>query len=379
VAVIDAPAPFRSAVRGYDRAKVDAMMRAEQAALQRLNERIAALEHHLAACRGAAFRVDDPSRKQSIRAAADLLSDAWDHARQLINAEDATADLQRNHAVSIAASHLADVTTWAEEQERRARAEADAVLAAARQEADQLRAHATDFIEHHVPMAEQLLADAAAKSQEFALAAENEVHHRVQALEADLTQRQTTADYELQTAQRLAAKLAQESSAVDEKAAGMRETGLGRARAVADNLINAVAHEIAALEEEADRGLAELAEHMATLSTQVNAARKAIAARPARAPHTKPDPQADPAPAAQPAAIDPEATAPLPKVKAAPRPRKTPAAAASGPKTTATKSARPATKAATEEAKEPAARRPAPPEAPGYVTIVANGVPTVRL
>jgi hypothetical protein len=355
------------------------MMRAEQAALQRLNERIAVLEHHLAAARGAAFRVDDPTRKQSIRAAADLLSDAWDHARQLINAEDATADLQRNHAASIAANHLADVNAWAEEQERRARAEADAMLTAAREEAKGLRAHAAEFVANHLPMAEQLVVDAAAHTQELALAAENEVHLRMQTIEAELTQRQTTADYELQAAERLAAQLAQECTAVDAKAAGMRETGLGRARALADNLINSVANEIAALEDEADQGLAELAEHMANLSTQVNSARKTIAARPTRAPRTQSEPQAAPA---QPAAADPEATAPLPKVKAAPRARKATPAATSGPKAPAAKSARPATKPATEEAKEaatPAARQPEAPETNGSVTLYANGIPVVRL
>jgi hypothetical protein len=385
VAVIDAPAPFRTAVRGYDRAKVDALIRAEQAALQRCNERIAALEHHLAAARGAAFRVDDPARKQAIRAAADLLTDAWDHARQVITAEDATADLQRNHAASIAASHLADVNAWAEEQEQRARAEADALLAGARAEAEQLRAQATDFVANHIPMAEQLLADAAAESQEQALAAENEVHHWMQAIEADLTQRQTTADYDLQAAERLAAQAEQESATVIHRANRMCETGLARSRGIAEDLINSVASQIAALEADADRGLAELAEHMAALSTEVNSARKTIATRPALAPRTEPEPHSAP----ESAAVDPEATAPMPKAKATPR-KATPSA----PRT---RRATPAVETVTEEAKDvaTAAAEPMPEEAPDLaapaacmpvvakplrtVTVVANGTPIVRL
>jgi len=382
VAVIDAFAPFRTAVRGYDRSRVDAVIRAEQATLQRCNERIALLEHHLAASRGAAFRVDDPNRKQSIRAAADLLNDAWDYARQLVNAEDATANLQRNHAASIAAGHLAEVAAWAEEQERRARAEFDAMVAAAHGEADLLRAHASDFVENAAPMAEQLLVDAAAKSQELALAAEGEVHLRRQAMEADLTQRQAVADLGLQTAERLAAELEQESAAVTEHATRTREAALARARALTDDLIRAVAHEIAALEQESDLAMAELAQHMATLSTQLTSARKAMAVRPAGAPRINHQPQAAPAPPPEPAAVDTAAGAPVPKAKAVPRKPAQPAPRTRKTTSAAAKSAQPATEPVTEAVEKiaaPATPRLAVPETLRAVAISANGVPIVRL
>ncbi len=399
MAVIDAPARFQTAVRGYDRSAVDAVIRTEQAQLERLNERISVLERHLAAARGAEFRIDDPTRKQSIQAAADLLSDAWDYARQVVNAEDATAELQRNHAASIAAGYLAEVTTWAQEQEQRAQAEADAMIAAAHAEADELVARATDFVENAVPMAEALTVEANEEAQALALSAETDLHTRREAVEADLTQRQTVVDYDLQAAERLAAQLRAESSAVTEQATRMHETALAQAQAIHDDLINSVADEIGRLEEESDLAMAELAEHMATLSTQVTSARKTMAARPAGAPRAKPEtaaPQAEPvAPktAAAPATADAETTAPMPKAKAprkvaeaaqpAPRTRKTTPAPASGLKSGPAKPAPEAVAVAvateTEEVVVPAARQLAVPQAYGAVTISASGVPILRL
>jgi hypothetical protein len=396
VAVIDVPAPFRIAVRGYDRSRVDAMIRAEQAELQRLNERIAMLEHHLTAVRSAALRVDDPNRTQSIRTAADLLIDAWNDARQLLNAEDATADLQRKHAASTAASHLADMNAWAEQQEGRARARVAAMIAEAHEEAERLRLHAIDFMENVEPMAEQVLADANAMSAERAATAENELHLRREAMDADLTQRQTAADYDLQAAERLHAQVQQEAIRYTAQAHRMRDDSLAQARGLADDLTSAVADEIGALEAESDRGLAELAEHMATLSTELTLARKTMATRPGRAPRrAKAEPTvAATAPQAAPVP-EPQATAatvtPAPKAKAAPRKAAEPAqprvrtttpAAASTAKRAATQPVQPTIESVTEEADKamPPAARPLPPtETVRVVTVAANRLPVVRL
>lgn len=272
MAVTDAPAHFRTAARGYDRSAVDAVVRAEQALLLRCNQRIAMLQHRLATPRLAALRVDDPERKQAIRVAAELVCQAWDHARQLLNAEDEAADRQRAHAASVAAGHLAGVSARAEEQERHTRARAEAMLAAAHEEADRLRIHAGALHSNAEPAAEQLLAESAEKSRELALAAEIEMQMRRQAVDTDLTQRQIAADSALQAAEQLAAQHAQEAGAIIEQAARARATLLDRARATAHTLTNAVPAQIAALEAEAELALAALAEHLATLNTHITSA-----------------------------------------------------------------------------------------------------------
>jgi hypothetical protein len=92
-------------------------------------------------------------------------------------------------------------------------------------------------------------------------------------MEADLTQRQITADAALQAAERLSAQYAQEATAIIEQAAQTRRTLLSRARADAEKLTNAIPGRIAALEQEAEVALAALAEHLTALNTHITSAR----------------------------------------------------------------------------------------------------------
>lgn len=313
MAVIDAAPRFQTAVRGYDRAAVDALIRNETAHLDALNTRIAELEWRLAADRGAAFRVDDPQRKQQVRAAADMLADAWDHARAVVTREDATANVQREHAASIVAAHLAEVYAAAEAEERRVQAEADALVAAARQEAARILEQADEFVANAEPMAEQLLIEANEQSGRLALDAENAVHAVREAIEAELTLRQREADAELAEATLLAEEFSREALAVAEHATHVRESSLTTAHAFATDLMNEVADKIARLEAESDAAMAELAELMASLSTEVRSARKTLSARATR---TAPAEPVAPEPRLAPGA--PRTPAPVPVATTAP-------------------------------------------------------------
>lgn len=313
MALIDLAPRFHTSVRGYDRVAVDAAMRAEAEHLDRLNARIAVLEQALgghvqaqATDRGAQFRVDDPERRRAMRAAADLLVDAWDHARQVVVAEDATADLQRRHAASIAAANLADVTARAEAEEHRAQHAADTMLAAAAAEAAHMLAQAEDFIADAHPMAERILAEAADEARVLAHHAESALHAAREAMEADLMRRQTAVEYGLAESVKLAERLREETTAMNVDVARAQEQALAQAHAVAAETVGALDLELTRLEAEADHAMAQLADHMAAMSTQVNVARETMAARPARTSRAKApasQARAAPAPPAAPAQV----------------------------------------------------------------------------
>lgn len=372
MAVIDTVCRFSTAVRGYDRAAVDAVVRAETAHLERLAARIAELERHLASQRGTALRTDDPQRKHAVRAAADMLADAWDDARALVAQEDTAANLQREHAASVAAAHLADVLARTQAQERAAQAEADAMLTAARQEAARILEHAQTKIATAEPIAEQLLADAGEEARQRALAAETALLTEREAVDADLARRQGLADHELQMAERMAAQLAKEAKALADHATHVRESSMTTARAFATDLLNEVAEKIGRLEAESDAAMAELADLMSALSTQVASARKSMTTArplPAEVAPSAPQPATEPVPAAEPAAARKTAA---PRAQRTTSTRKTTPAPAAG-LLTAAPSPEPG------DATSEPARVAAPVASRDSVTLIAGKPSVIRL
>ncbi|MGQ0463906.1 MAG: hypothetical protein ACT4QG_01175 [Sporichthyaceae bacterium] len=390
MALVDLAPRFHTAVRGYDRVAVDAVIRAEAEHLDRLNSRIQLLEQALAEVRqadpaesvdrAAQFRDDDPERRRAMRAAADMLVEAWDHARQIVLAEDATAHLQREHATSIAHATLADVTVRAQAEEQRAQQTADSWVAAAAAEAAAILAHAEDFVADAHPMAQRILAEAAEESQELAHHAESALLAARDALDADLMRRQTAVEYGLQESLKLAERLQAETAAMNAEVGRVQQQTLAQAHAVAAETLGALDLELARLEAEADQAMAELADHMAAMSTQVTVARESMAARAARAKAAAPAPQA---PVAAPAAPRPLPPAVLPafppqSVQVGPPPApEAEAAPAKAPKARAPRT--PAAPKAPRAAKAAAPAEAAPAEAAARITPAAPARPTIKI
>lgn len=384
MAVIDLAPRFPSAVRGYDRHAVDTAIRAEAALLDALRRRIADLERQLAvADRGAPFRLDDATRAQAVRAAADLVADAWGHAREVVIAEDATAHLQRSHAASIVAAHLADVAAQAGAQERRAQAEADAMLTAAHVEAAGIRTKAENAVRNAHPLAERLWAEATGEAKALALQTETALHTAREALEADLMRRQTVADHALASARTLATRCEQESAAVAEHATRMHQAVLTQAQAYAADLVGAVAEEVASLEAESDLAMAELAEHMSTMSTQLTSARKTMSGRSTGPPRAAAEHGTSPEPALSHVAA-PESTATVqpaaepPAKVAKPRAARKPAQPRTR-KTKPTDSSAPAAVPESDPAKPIEATAPATLETAARAGSVPGARPTIKI
>lgn len=386
MALIDLAPRFHTAVRGYDRVAVDAAMRAEAEHLDRLNARVQVLEQALAEVRegqppedrSAQFRDDDPERRRAMRASADMLVEAWDHARQIVLAEDATAYLQREHATSIANATFADVTARAQAQEQHAQQTADAWVAAASAEAAQIRQQAEDFIVDAHPMAERILAEAAQKAQEIAHCAEAALHAAREAIEGDLMRRQTAVEYGLAESVKLAERLQEETASMNAEVARAQEQTLAQARAIAAKTVGAIDLELGRLEAEADQAMAQLADHMAAMSTQVTVARETMAARPARARRAK---AAAHAPAPVPASV-PTVLAPRPMTPAAlptlrPHPVQAPAAAPVAE--TPPAKARAPRKTAAQKAPKPTAEESAPAEVAARTAAPAAPRPTIKI
>lgn len=252
-------AKFSTSVRGYHRAAVDETIARELQRVRELQDRADRLERELAALRVA---IGVPTRKQALRQAVEVVSQGWeDAARITLDAEYALGK-ERARAEGIAATFVAAAERHAADADRAARAQADRLIAATKQEAARLIAEAEAEQERAKAGAAALTAAAADRAKDIARGFTATLHSLEADVVAELTQRQKKAERDVETATGMLRRAEKDAEFVGDQAAAQRVAILAEARAQVSDIEQATGSQLSRVHQETDLAAAELAQLM---------------------------------------------------------------------------------------------------------------------
>jgi hypothetical protein len=247
--------PLATAIRGYDRAAVDAAIARETAQLRALQARAAQLERAL--CTPPTVG-DTPAPRQKVQQALDLMGAGWDEAILITATAEHVAAMNRSHAEHCAAAAMATVEEQCLQAERVAEDTARGMVTSARDEAARLREHTASEHDRVVEAAAALVRAAEDRAREVAeqfaaslREADEQQTARVSARYDDADRDVAAARAELTTAERDATEIAV-------RAHTAREEILAQARAVAEDVLDAAGAEVRRRQAENEAALAEL-------------------------------------------------------------------------------------------------------------------------
>jgi hypothetical protein len=247
--------PLATAIRGYDRAAVDAAIARETAQLRSLQSRAAQLERELCT---PPTPGDTPAPRQKVQEALDLMGAGWDEAIRITAGAEHVAAMSRSHAEHSVSAAMATLEEQCLQAERTADETAKGMVASARDHAARLREHTAVEHDRVVDAAAALVRASRDKAEEvveqFAAAqreADEQQAARIAARYEGADREVTVARAELAAAERDAVEIASRAEAA-------REEILTQARAVADELLAAAGAEVRRRRDENEAALAEL-------------------------------------------------------------------------------------------------------------------------
>ncbi len=263
-------AQFSTAVRGYDRVAVDEAIAYEAERVRELQERADLLERELAVL-GTAAGV--PNRKQMLRQAVDVVCAGWDDAVRITNEAEHAIGRELAHAEGVAAGHLALAEAYAIDAERAAQAEVDRMVAAAKDEAARMLAEAeAERSRAQVGAAGMTLA-AAERAKEIARGFTETLRSLEEDVVAELTERQTKAERELEVATAMLRRAEKDAAFAAEQAQAQRVAMLSEARAQVAEVEQSAGSQMGRLQQETSGATAELAELMIRAGGKLTAAK----------------------------------------------------------------------------------------------------------
>jgi hypothetical protein len=248
-------AALATAVRGYDRAAVDAAIARETAHLRELESRAAALECELATP-PAGVGVPDP--RQKVQRALDLMGAGWDEAIGITAAAEHAATQgrrQAKHRVSAAMATLEERCTHAE---RAADEAAERMVATANAQAARLLEHAASEHDQAVEAAAALVRTAEDQAKEVATQFAAGLREAQEQQAERIAARFDDADRDVAAAQAELAAARRDAAEIESRAEAAREQILAHARNAAEELIALAGAEIRRRREDNEAALAEL-------------------------------------------------------------------------------------------------------------------------
>ena len=247
--------PLATAIRGYDRAAVDAAIARETAQLRALESRAAQLERAL---RTPPTVGDTPGPRQKVQQALDVIGAGWDEAILTTATAEHVAAMNRFQAEHSVSAAMATLEEQCLQAERAAEDTAKGMVASATDQATRLLEHTASEHDHVVETAAALVRAAEDRAREVAeqfatslREADEQQAARVAARYDDADRDVAAARAELTAAERDAAEMATRARAA-------REEILTQARAAADELLDAAGAEVRRRQAENEAALAEL-------------------------------------------------------------------------------------------------------------------------
>jgi hypothetical protein len=247
--------PFATAIRGYDRAAVDAAVAREIAQIRALASRAAQLERDMLSPPAVG---GTPAPRQKVQQALDVMGAGWDEALLIIATAEHVAAMNRSQAQYSASAAMATVEEQCVQAERAAEDAATGMMAAARDQAADLLEHTAAEHDRVVESAAALVRAAEDRAKELAEQFATSLREAEEQHAARVTARYDEADREVDAARAELAAAERDALGIAIRAQAAREEILAQARAAADELLAAAGAEVRRRQEENEEALAEL-------------------------------------------------------------------------------------------------------------------------
>jgi microcompartment protein CcmK/EutM len=247
--------PFATAIRGYDRAAVDAAVAREIAQIRALASRAAQLERDTLTPPS----VDStPAPRQKVQQALDVIGAGWDEAVLLIATAEHVAAMDRLQAEHSASAAMATVEEQCAQAESAAQDAAKAMVATARDQAADLLEHSAAEHDRAVESAAALVRAAEDRAKEFAEQFTTSLREAEEQHAARVTARYDEADRDVAAARAELAAAERDALGIAIRAQAAREEILTQAQAAADEVLIAAGAEVRRRQAENEAALAEL-------------------------------------------------------------------------------------------------------------------------
>jgi hypothetical protein len=247
--------PLATAIRGYDRAAVDAAIARETAQLRALESRAAQLERAL--CTPPTVG-DTPAPRQKVQQALDLMGAGWDEAILITATAEHVAAMNRAHAEHCVSAAMATLEEQCVQAERVADDTAKAMVASATGQAVHLREHTAAEHDRVVDAAAALVRASEDRATELAEQLAAALREADEQHAARVAARYDDADREVAAAREEFAAAGRDAAEITTRARAAREEILTQARAAAEELLAAAGAEVRRRQTENEVALAEL-------------------------------------------------------------------------------------------------------------------------
>jgi hypothetical protein len=247
--------PLATAIRGYDRAAVDAAIARETAQLRALESRAAQLERAL----GTPPTVGDtPAPRQQVQHALDVMGAGWDEAILITATAQHVAAMNRSHAEHCVSAALATLQEQCLQAERAAEDTATGLVASATDQAARLLEHTASEHDRVVEASAALVRAAEDRAKEVAEQFAAALREADEQQAARVAARYDDADRDVAAARAELAAAERDVAEIGTRARAAREEILTQARAAADELLAAAGAEVRRRQAENEAALAEL-------------------------------------------------------------------------------------------------------------------------
>jgi hypothetical protein len=247
--------PLATAIRGYDRAAVDAAIAREAAQLRALEARAAQLERAL--CTPPTVG-DTPAPRQKVQQALDLMGAGWDEAILMTATAEHVAAMDRSQAEYRVSAAMATLEQQCLQAERGAEETARDMVASATDHAARLREHTASEHDHVVDSAAALIRAAEDRAKELAEQFVAALREADEQHAARVAARYDDADRDVAAARAEFAAAGRDAAEITTRARAAREEILTQARAAAEELLAAAGAEVRRRQDENEAALAEL-------------------------------------------------------------------------------------------------------------------------
>ncbi len=268
---------FDTAMRGYDRAAVDAKVAAltdERVAYER---RAAELEREMTRMKQSLANGESaPYYITLSRKLENILRDADEDSQRTKSDAEIAGQRERERAMSVGEDLMARTKDETDRRETETRAQIEGMIGSARSEAERVRQESTDKAAQLVASTSDVVEKARIKGAQIATEVETKLTAQREQFERDTVSRQETAERRLAETAQMAEQMKAEAARMTEDSQRAAKALIEAARAAATELITETTSRAERLQQDAERELAALTHRRDSINAQLSTVRETL-------------------------------------------------------------------------------------------------------
>lgn len=268
---------FDTAMRGYDRAAVDAKV--AQLTDERISfeRRSAELEREMARMKQSLANGESaPYYITLSRKLENILRDADEDAQRTQSDAELAGQRERERAMAVAEELMARTKEETDRREAETKAQIEGMIQAARAEAERVRHEATEKAAAMVASTSDVVEKARIKGAQIATEVETKLTAQREQFERDTVTRQETAERRLAETAQMAEQMKAEAARMTEDSQRAAKALIEAARTAASELIAETTSRAERLQQDAERELAALTHRRDSINAQLSTVRETL-------------------------------------------------------------------------------------------------------